>query len=168
MPVKPKHFHHVTIQAFVRGEEPNDALARLDFLLPIPTAEYFAEQPVQNPERPQMLWRIPEQQTDLSLETAEGDESGIIIAELFYKKITHTNAVFDRLLSSLPEQDKAVFTKNALKYVRDGKLIVRLDDDVLRDGKAVLARSGTQFSFSIAAYPKNEETIRAAVQAFVK
>lgn len=155
-----KRFHHVTISVFLKENE------NLDFLeLPVSTETFFEQQfrYDENHERTK-IFEVPKQQCKLSLQDAGGFDHDLRVINLTFNKITHTNQLFTTVFDSLSAEDKEELRNSALERTDShGRFSIRLDKKALEQGTYVLGK-GVQYSFLLAAYPKNEKTIKDSLQ----
>ena len=158
-----KRFHHVTISVFLQPEETLDFL---DPLLPVPTRSFPKEQFSYDPdhERTKIYERA---QARLSVQEAEGFDNRITIVTFTFNKITHTNKIFSRIYTNLSAEDKKKFKEDALSSTdKHGRFTIKLEKRAFEKGNNVLTTRGSciHCSFLLAAYPKNEKTIKENIR----
>lgn len=161
-----KRFHHVTISVFLRE---NDKKELLDSLLPIPTNDFLEQQYKNDPDHERTrIYELPKQRAKLTVQEASSFDNDLTILAFNFAKITHTNDIFDTIVKNLSAEDRSTMKENILEFVDlQGKFTIRLKKPAFEAGEYQLADGGKsiQFAFLIAAYPKNERTVAAAVQA---
>ena len=156
-----KRFHWVSIQVFLRGEQPRF----LNKVLPISYDSFLEEQFFYDDEHKAKVYRLRHAQ--LRVQEAEGFDEGISVYTFIFHKMRDTNKVFDTITSSLTKEEKSLLHESMFERVdEEGRLSIRLDEQALQENTIKLSTSGRsiQCYFLLAAYPKNVHTIRAATK----
>lgn len=155
-----KNFHHVTITVFFREEDQEF----INQLFPIPLSEFLAAQFKHDSDQEHTkIYALKK----AKLSITENYESTLKVFKFFFEKQSDTNKIFEKIISSISQEQREQLVKDAMKHVdEDGNFFLRLDKLALEENKFVLTTGGNcvHFAFSIAAYPKNEKTIQEVVQ----
>jgi RNA binding exosome subunit len=159
---KERLLHHVIISVFAKSyDDKEKILLGLDQLSPVRMQVLLSKDPQYNPELAHtVLYSLPN--ITLTVQEAESDDGIMNIYTLFFRKMHDVNLFAKRIISSMTPQELDQYRSNPASLLgADSKLSLRLDKEQLIQGKLVTTRSGNcyQIKASIAAYPKNEETI---------
>jgi RNA binding exosome subunit len=168
---KQRLLHHVTISVFCKPHDEKTAvLAGLDILSPLPTGVLLAQEAEYDPERPKTIhYRMPD--IEFTIQQTETDEGKMIIYTLFFRKMSAVNEFARKIsLNMTPEERKEYQDEPEKILDAEGKLSVRIDKELLMQGKISLTDDGNcyQVRASVAAYPKNEERILEAVKKILE
>ena len=153
-----KRFHWVTIQVFLRSAKPDF----LNELLPITVDEFLQEQFFYDREHKARIYK--KKHASLRIQQAQGFEDTISIFSFQFAKKSEVDDIYKRILDHISKEEKEELKDSLYERVdSEGKLSIRLNQELLEQGTIRLAKKGAsiQCYFLLAAYPKNTHTIRA-------
>jgi RNA binding exosome subunit len=167
---KERLFHHVQISVFCKPHDDRERVLKgLDLVSPVPTAVLLMQDKEHDPERPRTAhYRMPD--ITLTVQDTDSDEGRMTIFTLFFRKMSAVNHFARALRNAMTPRELEEFRDDPAALLdAEGKLSVRLDKDLLMEGKLSLTADGNcyQIKASIAAYPKTEEKLLEALGALL-
>jgi hypothetical protein len=164
---KERLLHHATITVFCKPHDNNAAvLCGLDCISPVPTSTLLAQEKKFDAERPNTVY-YSMKDIELCMQRTTTDDGAMVIYTIFFKRMSWVNALCRKLTAAMTKEEKEKFLGNPnLLLDADKRLSLRLDKELLMQGKLVITEDGHcyQVKGSVAAYPKSEERVLATVQ----
>jgi hypothetical protein len=168
---KDRTFHHVTATVFCKPHDNNIAvLAGLDAISPVPMAELLALDKKHDPERPRTVHHAQKDIT-LTIQQVSSDDGTVSIYTVFFRKISWVNAFSRKLFAAMTKEERQEFSEHPAELLdSEGKLSLRLDKELLMQGKLSLTDDGNcyQIKASVAAFPKSEEQVMHMLRAMLQ
>jgi RNA binding exosome subunit len=168
--MKHRLLHHLTATVFVKPhDDEQHLLAGLDQLSPIPTRELLAAPVEHDHERPHTTHQTVKD-TTLTIQEVGIDEGRMRIISLHTKRMHACTMLVEKFAVALTDDERTAIMDDPHSVLdEDLHLSFRLDKELLPQGKFVLVADGQCYAIkaAIAAYPKHEDTILAAVRTML-